>query len=68
MTSQEIRNNLLSTIKENLSSEGNFEVSESSAISETGQLILNLRTKLSLRFDGLDKEILSLKDVIIKNL
>ena len=62
------RNNPLSTIKENVSSEANFEASESSVISETANLILSLEKKLISRYDGLDKEMLSLKDVIIKNL
>ena len=62
------RNNPLSTIEENVSSEANFEASESSLISETANLILSLEKKLISRFDGLDKEILNLKDVIIKNL
>ena len=62
------RNNPVLTIEENISSEANFEASESSVISETANLILSLEKKLILRFDGLDKEILDLKDVIIKNL
>ena len=62
------RNNPVLTIEENVSSEVNFEASESSAISETANLILSLEKKLILRVDGLDKEILNLKDVIIKNL
>ena len=61
------RNNPLSTIEENLSSEANFKASESSVISETANLILSLQKKLISRFDGLDKEILNLKEVIIKN-
>ena len=61
-------NNPCSTIKEIVSSEANFEASESSVISETANLILSLEKKLISRFDGLDKEILNLKDVIIKNL
>ena len=62
------RNNPPSTIKENVSSEANFEASKSSVISETANLSLSLEKKLISRFDGLDKEILNLKDVIIKNL
>ena len=61
-------NNPLSTIEEYVSSDVNFEASESSVISETANLILNLEKKLISKFDGLDKEILNLKDVIIKNL
>ena len=54
------RNNPVATIVGNVSSE---------VISETANLILSLEMKLLiLRFDCLDKEILSLKDVIIKNL
>ena len=61
------RINPVSTIEENVSSEANFKVSESSVISETANLILCLEKKLiSRRSDGLDKEILNLKDVFIK--
>ena len=35
---------------------------------ETSDLILNLEKKLLSRFDGLDKEILNLKDIVIKEL
>ena len=35
---------------------------------ETSDLIINLESKLMLRFDNLDKEMLNLKDVIIKDL
>ena len=35
---------------------------------ETSKLIINLGSKLLLRFDNLDKEMLNLKDVIIKDL
>ena len=56
------RNNPVLTIEENVSSEANFEASESLVI------FLSLQKKLILRFDGFDKEILNLKDVIIKNL
>ena len=55
------RNNPVLTIEENISSEANFEASESSVISETANLILSLEKKLILRFDGLDKEILDLR-------
>ena len=34
---------------------------------ETSELIINLESKLLLRFDNLDKEMLNLKDVIIKD-
>ena len=49
------RNNPLSKIEENVSSEANFEASESSVLSETANLILSLEKKLISRFDGLDK-------------
>ena len=35
---------------------------------ETFELMINLESKLLLRFDDLDKEMLNLKDVIIKGL
>ena len=35
---------------------------------ETSKLIINLGSKLLLRFDNLNKEMLNLKDVIIKDL
>ena len=35
---------------------------------KTSKLIINLESKLLLRFDNLYKEILNLKDVIIKDL
>ena len=35
---------------------------------ETSKLIINLGSKLLLRFDNLDKEMLNLKNVIIKDL
>ena len=62
------RNNPLSTTEEIASSEANIEVFESLVISETANLILSLEKKSISRFDGLDKKILNLKDVIIKNL
>ena len=62
------RNNPPSTIEENVSSEANFQASESFVISETTNLTLSLEKKLIYKFGGLDKEILNLKDVIIKNL
>ena len=60
--------NPVSTIEENVSFEANFEASESSIIPETPNLILSLEKKLIWRFDCLDKKILNLKHVIIKNL
>ena len=50
------RNNPLSTVKENVSLEANFEASDSSVISETANLILSLEKKLISRFSGLDKK------------
>ena len=35
---------------------------------ETATLIINLEKKMTSRFDGLDNELLNLKDAIIKNL
>ena len=55
------RNEPLSTIEENASSKANFEASESSVISETANLVLDLVKKFISRFDGLDKEILNLR-------
>ena len=42
--------------------------SNENSTAETSELILNLESKLLLRFDNLDKEMLNLKDVIIKDL
>ena len=39
-----------------------------SQFSETTTVIINLEKKMTSRFDGLDNELLNLKDVIIKNL
>ena len=39
-----------------------------SQFSEAATLIINLEKKMTSRFDGLDIELLNLKDVIIKNL
>ena len=39
-----------------------------SQFSEIASLIINLEKKMTLRFDGLDIQLLNLKDVIIKNL
>ena len=46
----------------------NNEVNESDQAPNTSELIINLEKKLISRFDGVDNEILNLKDVIIKNL
>ena len=46
----------------------NNEENESDQAPNTSELIINLEKKLISRFDGVDKEILNLKDVIIKNL
>ena len=61
------KSNPVSTIEENVSSEANFEAIQSSAISEKANLTLSLEKKLIPRFDGVDKELLNLKDAIIKN-
>ena len=61
------RNNALSTIKENVLSEANFEASESSVISDS-QSNFKFGEEINLKIRCLDKEILNLKDVIIKNL
>ena len=44
------------------------EENENDQATKTSDLIINLEKKLISRFDGVDKEILNLKDVIIKNL
>ena len=62
------RNNPVTAIEWNVSSDANSEASESSVISETANLNLSLEKKLISRLDGVDKEILNSKDVIIKNL
>ena len=46
----------------------NNEENENDPAPKTSDLIINLEKKLISRFDGVDKEILNLKDVIIKNL
>ena len=46
----------------------NNEENENDQATKTSDLIINLEKKLISRFDGVDKEILNLKDVIIKNL
>ena len=61
------KSNPVSTIEENVSSEANFEAFQSSSISEKANLTLSLEKKLISRFDGVDKELLNLKDAIIKN-
>ena len=54
--------------KKSVSSDPNFKASKSSAISETVNLNLSFEKKLITSFDGLDKEVLNLKDIIIENL
>ena len=61
-------NHPVSTIEKNVSSDANFKASKSSVISETANLNLSFEKKLITSFDGLDKEVLNLKDIIIKNL
>ena len=58
-------NSSISPIAEEPSSE---TISNDSEISETAMLIKNLEKNMNSRFDGLDKEIINLKEVIIKNL
>ena len=41
---------------------------ENESALQTSDLILSFEKKLLSRFDGVDKELLNLKDVIIKNL
>ena len=48
------------------SSNLNNEEIETDQAPNTSELIINLEKKLISRFDGVDKEILNLKDVIIK--
>ena len=59
------KNNPISITEENVLSDTNFEASQSSIISETTNLILNFGKKLISRFNGLDKEVLNLKHIII---
>ena len=47
------------------SSQTNTNTSE---VSKTAIFIINMEKKMTTRFDGLDNELLNLKDVIIKNL
>ena len=47
------------------SSQTNINTSQ---VSKTAILIINMEKKMTTRFDGLDYELLNLKDVIIKNL
>ena len=46
----------------------NSLVSDENSTPGTSELIMNLDSKLLLRFDNSDKEILNLKDVIIKDI
>ena len=46
----------------------NNEENENDQATKISDLIINLEKKLISRFDGVDKVILNLKDVIIKNL
>ena len=50
------------------SSETNYNPVNNPTPCDTSDLILNLEKKLLSRFDGLDKEILNLKDIVIKEL
>ena len=44
----------------------NNEENESDQAPNTSELIINIEKNLISRFDGVDKEMLNLKDVIIK--
>ena len=52
----------------NYNTKQNLLASNENRNPETSKLIINLGSKLLLRFDNLDKEMLNLKDVIIKYL
>ena len=66
------------TRKNSLASNGNgleksieispeFSSDNRTATLDTGKLIINLEKKMLTCFDGLDKELLNIKDVIIKD-
>ena len=52
----------------NYNTRQNLLASNENSTPEASELIINLESKLLLRFDNFDKEILNLKDVIIKDL
>ena len=52
----------------NYNTRKNSLASNENSNAETSKLIINLKSKLLLRFHNLDKEMLNLKDVIIKDL
>ena len=52
----------------NYNTSKNSLASNENSNAETSKLIINLKSKLLLRFHNLDKEMLNLKDVIIKDL
>ena len=56
------------TIADTPSHFDHFTNANTSQFSETATLIINLKKNMTSRFDGLDNELLNLKDVIIKNL
>ena len=58
------KNNSLASNSNNLESRSD----KRPATPNTSELIINLEKKMLTRFDGLDKELLNIKDVIIKDL
>ena len=52
----------------NYNTRQNLLASNENSTPEISELIINLESKLLLRFDNFDKEILNLKDMIIKDL
>ena len=55
-------------ISQNYNTRQNSLASNENCNPETSELIINLESKLLLSFDNLEKEMLNLKDVIIKYL
>ena len=57
------------SVNENVRSTPEIPETENSENSESlSELIVNLEKTLLMRFDGVDKELLNIKDVVIKNL
>ena len=57
------------SVNENVRSTPENSETENSENSESSsELIVNLEKTLLMRFDGVDKELLNIKDVVIKNL
>ena len=63
-----LREYIIFTKPHNYNTRQNSLPSNGNSNSETSEIIINLESKLLLRFDNLDKEMLNLKDVIIKDL